>query len=198
MAIGIVLLSVVLSMIFGGKIERLLNLNFQRLEIIVIAILIQYAVVLSSTAGLDLFVGTVNYVLAASYLLLIIGLWLNRHIPSMWIIIIGVMLNTFVIIANGGRMPVSTNALYAAGLEQSIPLLLQGNHIKHTLMTDKTILPFLGDILPLHRAYYPGGNVISIGDVILYLGVFSVIQRVMGKRKSRRGLPRHYREQKFL
>ncbi len=196
MALAVLLISLLTGMLWGGKIERLLNLNLRRLEIIFIALIIQYAVAFSSTIGLSTLMQYSGLLITGSYILLLIGLYANRHIPSFWLIIIGTALNAAVIIANGGRMPVAPEALSAAGLEQYIPLLEKGNHLKHILLTETTILPWLADFIPMHKDYYPGGNVISPGDVLLYAGIFLVVQRVMRRRKSRRGQARHMRRKK--
>jgi hypothetical protein len=197
MALAVLLISLLIGMIWGGKIERLLNLNLRRLEIIFIALIIQYAVAFSSTLGLSTLMSYSGLLITGSYILLLIGLYFNRHIPSFWLIIIGTGFNAAVIITNGGRMPVSTNALSAAGLEQYIPLLEKGNHLKHILLTESTVLPWLADFIPMHKSYFPGGNVISPGDILIYLGMFLVVQRVMRRRKSRRGQARHTRSRKI-
>ena len=196
MALGVLLVAIVTGLFWGGRIERLVNLNIRHLVVIFIALIIQYSVAFSSTLGLPTLAHYSGELITLSYVLLLIGLFANRHIPSFWIIIIGSALNAAVILANGGRMPVSVEALTAAGLEQYIPLLEKGNHLKHILLTEATHLPWLADFISLHKSYYPGGNVISPGDILIYSGLFLVVQRVMRQRRSRRGTARHTRRKK--
>jgi hypothetical protein len=196
MALAVLLVAILTGMLWGGRIERLVNLNLRRVEIIFIALIIQYAAAFSSTLGLSSLISHSGLMITGSYILLLIGLYSNRHIPSFWLIIIGTAMNAAVIIANGGRMPVAASALISAGLDQYIPLLEKGNHLKHILLSESTILPWLADFIPLHKAYYPGGNVISPGDILIYGGMFLVVQRVMRRRRSKRGQPRHTRRKK--
>lgn len=112
----------------------------------------------------------------SSYLILIIAIWLNRHIPGFWIFLIGVVLNAVVIWFNQGRMPVSLEALRLANLDYLIADLREGVE-KHLLINENTIFPFLGDVIPLIRPY-AGNKTISIGDVIQSLGITLWIWKV--------------------
>jgi hypothetical protein len=97
------------------------------------------------------------------------------------LIFIGVLLNFIVMAANGGRMPVSPEA--ASILDPFfIEALKNGLYGKHTLITESTRLALLGDIIPL-SAPYPKEQVISLGDVVMNIGVFFFIQKLMVKQK---------------
>jgi hypothetical protein len=111
-------------------------------------------------------------------------LWLNRKEKGFWWIFAGVALNFIVMLLNGGKMPVS---LEAASILDPIyvNILVNGTAVsKHIILTDSTILPFLGDIIPLTPPY-PRSQVISIGDVIMNLGIFIYLQNVMLAHKTR-------------
>lgn len=116
-----------------------------------------------------------------SYLLLLISLWMNRHIPGFGIFFVGVLANSLVIWLNDGRMPVSVDALYAAGLENLIPELKVGL-TKHQLMSDSTVLSVLGDWIPLNRPYGEH-EIISIGDVLQSTGIAFLIGKIIRGHK---------------
>lgn len=105
-----------------------------------------------------------------SYLLLSIGAWYNRNLPGFRIFSIGMFLNFLVIACNGGRMPVSSKALDEANLSHYIDILKTG-YKKHQLMDENTILPFLGDVVPLHFPYALMNMVVSVGDLIVTFGM---------------------------
>jgi hypothetical protein len=111
-------------------------------------------------------------------------LWLNRKEKGFWWIFAGVALNFIVMLLNGGKMPVSLEA--ASVLDPIyVDILVNGTAVsKHIILTDSTILPFLGDIIPLTPPY-PRSQVISIGDVIMNLGIFIYLQNVMLAHKTR-------------
>ncbi len=105
-----------------------------------------------------------------SYFLLSIGAWLNRNLPGFRLFSIGMFMNFLVIACNGGRMPVSSKALEAANLSHYIDILETG-YKKHQLMNESTILPFLGDVVPLHFPYALMNMVVSIGDLVITFGM---------------------------
>jgi hypothetical protein len=110
-------------------------------------------------------VSVVIFVVAQS--LVAAFLLLNWHLPGMWLAALGLVLNVVVIGANGA-MPVSREAARISGLDQMGDMGLE-----HELLTDRTLLPFLGDVIPL-----PGTQrVVSLGDVVLALGIGRFVYR---------------------
>lgn len=112
----------------------------------------------------------------------LIMIWLNRKEKGMWWIFAGVALNFIVMLLNDGKMPVSLDAV--AVLDPSSVEALRNGMIvsKHTTLTEDTLMPFLGDIIPLTLPY-PRSLVISIGDVIMNFGIFIYLQHIMITQK---------------
>lgn len=111
-------------------------------------------------------------------------LWLNRKEKGFWWIFTGVAMNFIVMLVNGGKMPVSLDAITV--LDPTYVEMLQDAGIvsKHFLLSDSTLLPFLGDIIPLTFPY-PIRQVISIGDVIMNFGIFIYLLNIMLEYKLR-------------
>lgn len=122
-----------------------------------------------------------SYIHFLDYLLLFIGLWYNRNNKYMMIIGFGILLNFIVIFANGGRMPVSLNALKIAGLNNLIPELQANKVATHQALTDSTRLKFLADVLVLPKPY-PLPKAFSIGDFIMAVGTFMMVTNAMLKK----------------
>jgi Family of unknown function (DUF5317) len=114
--------------------------------------------------------------LAASYVLLLVFLTVNRWIQGASVMAIGLLLNLAVVASNGG-MPVSAGAIETAG--GSAAVLADGGGAKHHLMNDADVLSPLGDVIPIPP---PAGIVLSIGDVLLYVGIAWFIVQVMRGR----------------
>lgn len=112
----------------------------------------------------------------ASYLLTIAFVWVNHKTPWVWLIGIGLATNFLVIAANGGFMPVSAQVLPGTS---SAPVGQTDVYHNSRLMGEATRLRFLGDIyrtpdwFRLKRAF-------SLGDVLIGLGAFALVQRLMG------------------
>ncbi|MEH7305623.1 DUF5317 domain-containing protein [Neobacillus drentensis] len=111
------------------------------------------------------------------YVLGLLFLFMNRNNQGFMLILIGVFLNFLVMVINGGRMPVSVEA--AAVLDPGyIEALKDSLYAKHTMLNSSTHLEFLGDVIPI-SAPYPRTQIISIGDIIMNIGIFFFIQYLM-------------------
>jgi hypothetical protein len=118
-----------------------------------------------------------SYIFMAVYVVGLLFLFINRKNPGFVIIFIGVFLNFLVMVLNGGRMPVSVHA--ATVLDPGyIDALKSSLYAKHEVLNQSTKLGFLGDIIPLTKPY-PHTQIISIGDVIMNIGIFLFIQHLM-------------------
>lgn len=107
-------------------------------------------------------------VLIASNVAVAAFLMLNRHLPGMWLAAAGMTMNVVVITLNGG-MPVSLEAAEIAG-GGSRPTDLG---FKHEVLGPDTMLPWLGDVIPLPGLYI----LISVGDVVLGAAIGWLVYR---------------------
>ena len=116
----------------------------------------------------------VRAVWALSYALLLGFGLVNRRLPAMPLIILGLVLNASVVVATAG-MPVSADAARMAGAQAALTTT-RGEPQKHHLMTDRDVLRPLGDIIPVPP---PLGALFSPGDVLLYGGLAWLVVMVM-------------------
>ncbi|MCT2535382.1 DUF5317 domain-containing protein [Aquibacillus koreensis] len=120
-----------------------------------------------------------SYLFILIYIIGLYFLYAYRDHPGFVLIFIGVLLNFIVMVINGGRMPVSLDA--AAVLDPMYAdALINGLYGKHQAITESTRLGFLGDVIPISNPY-PRDQVISIGDIIMNIGIFIFIQHLMLK-----------------
>jgi Family of unknown function (DUF5317) len=124
--------------------------------------------------------------IVASYALLIAFVWVNRRLPAAPLMLLGLVLNLAVAAPNAG-MPVSSQAArIAAGGATAGSIPAVGTDAKHHVMTDDDVLRPLGDVIP---APPPLGDVLSVGDVLLYAGVASFLVLVMLGRSGENRRP---------
>lgn len=127
--------------------------------------------------------------ISASYMGLILALFLNRMTPGFSVIALGVLLNLAATAANGGRMPVSPEALRQAGLDEYLPILDAGAYGKHALGVVGSRFWFLADVIPLRPPYYPIRRVISAGDIVITVGSLKFLWTViMSHRRENIGV----------
>ena len=151
----VIVLAIVVGWSRGGRLANLTEIRVRIWWLLFIGFGLQAVALFLPSDRHDLAVTLI----LASYVPLLLFVWLNRRMAGMWIAGIGILMNFTVIALNAG-MPVMLEAIEVAG-GGGIPDL----GARHVVMTDATRLPFLGDVIPLPA------NVISIGDVFLAIGI---------------------------
>lgn len=184
--IDALVISFVIALLRGGKISRFARLDLRGTEWVFIGAAVQYGAMALAARGVDFFVTYAPLVFVASFIPLLYGVWRSRHLPGMVWIGLGLLLNLAVIAANGGQMPVDPAAARRAGIIQADTDLADGTRVRHRMMDETTRLAFLGDVIPIPPPY-PRPGVASIGDLLLCVGGFILVQRTMVERRPERG-----------
>jgi Family of unknown function (DUF5317) len=171
-----ILLSLVIGFFRGGSLKGLANMKLRGGWLFPLLLAVQF-VIFALQDKVAIIAKLSNTLFLLVYVTGLLFLWLNRKQPGFIVIFAGVLLNFIVMALNGGRMPVSIEAAQFLGREY-IEALKAGVYGKHQAITSETLLPFLGDIIPLSPPY-PRRQVISIGDVVINVGAFLFIQHLM-------------------
>jgi hypothetical protein len=119
----------------------------------------------------------VAVLLLTSQILLLVFVWLNRHIFSMFILLCGVVFNLSVMTANGGFMPISSQTASRLVSEDTLRGVQPGSRLgpKDILLhPQETRFEWLADrfLLP---SWFPYQVAFSLGDVFIALGVFLLL-----------------------
>ena len=118
--------------------------------------------------------------LLGSFALLLAFVVVNLRAPGFALVLVGLLLNVAVITANQG-MPVTRDALVESGQADTLPeLAADRDGQKHLLAGDGTLLLPLGDVIPLGG---PVRQAISIGDILVHLGIGWFIVMAMRRRE---------------
>src|SRR3954464_892012 len=102
----------------------------------------------------------------------------NLHVPGVPLVTLGLAANALVVTLNRA-MPVSIVAALHAGVP--ITDIAAGYDARHTIADEGTVLPSLGDVVPLPLPIPP--EVVSAGDVLVAAGLGELV--VMGMRRRR-------------
>ena len=98
----------------------------------------------------------------ASNLAVLAAVWRNLAIPGLPLVLVGGPANLLAIVANGGYMPVSPDALAAMGR-------LPSEGYSNSRLVDGVVLGPLTDLFAM-PAWVPAANVFSVGDVLIGVG----------------------------
>jgi hypothetical protein len=186
---------VLIGKLLGGRIANVtaISLRFTWLLLGVAAAqtVLVFAPPVPPGAGLD----PLRIVLPVTTAAMGVFVALNRHLPGMWVVLIGVSANLAVIATNGGLMPTNSDAMARAGMDGAIESSARapGTRIAKSkdvmLSWEETRLPWLSDALvsptlPLPPA--PRRKVFSAGDLFIAAGLATLTaQAVRGRIPSR-------------
>jgi len=116
-----------------------------------------------------------------SFASLLVFAILNIRAAGFILICVGLALNAFVILLNGG-MPVTREAIIRSGQGSTLAGLIAGEGgAKHHLADSGSQLLILGDAIGLPT---PIGQVVSIGDILLDAGIAWYVAASMHKRRE--------------
>jgi hypothetical protein len=169
-------LGLALGLLVGGRVERLALLRFRRIELFFVAFAVQIVAFpfpwlpWTTNGSLATVLWLVSFALVAA------GAWYNRHIVGVPLVAAGLASNVLAVGANGGHMPALPSALAAANENYVV-----SNNSERVAspnlwwLVDRWAVP---DWLPV-------GNVYSIGDAVIAVGIVLVVVVAMGT-----GVPR--------
>lgn len=165
-----VFLAVVIGLLRGG-LDCLGEISLKGMPLIWVALIMRAMVGVVENTGF----AYAPWLQIVAYVFFLYALWLNWSSLGIKFLGLGSLLNFVVIAANGGRMPVSAEAIARAG-GSGTP---SGTHM---LVTENTHLWFLADVIALPRIS-PMAQIISVGDIFIVLGVFIFIQHQMVRKE---------------
>jgi hypothetical protein len=167
--IGGIVLGLVLGLLSGGRFTNLSLIRLRWTGLLVAAVVVRFATEILLEQGVAV-VDTLRIpLLALGFGLLLVALWVNRGYPGLGLAFVGILLNSIVILVNGGYMPIWATSLTAAGLSpvdvtSALHIVLPGD------ATDFLIhLLIIGDVIPIPIP--PVQNVASLGDLFITLGL---------------------------
>jgi hypothetical protein len=171
-------LAFLVALVLGGRPARLGQARFRASYLILLALILQILIFSRWWQGQSGLGAMAAPLYVVSMVLLIVAVWLNRRVPGMALLGVGLALNAAVITANGGHMPASFQALQTAGLLEPGASFETLRVTNSSLITEGTPLWFLGDIFALPKPF-PLANVFSVGDILIAAGASWFILAMM-------------------
>jgi hypothetical protein len=180
-------LAAIAGVVLRGRSARFRGFHFEWWGLVVAAFAIELALYnppIDTLPAAQLF-GPWLWVLTRMALL--IAVLRNARVARAWsaaclLMALGIALNTAVIVANGGYMPQSPAAAASVWGADGVRAEAESARLQNVrLMDADSRLNWLGDVLP-EPTWLPRPNVLSIGDVVLALGMAGWIFSSLGTR----------------
>lgn len=173
--IGIIF-SIIIGYLFKGNLKNLENINLNCIYLAFAGFFIEAVIIFSIRKGI-IVRGTLTLILdIIMYILLFSFTYANRKNIFLVIMGAGFLLNALAIFSNGGAMPVSAEAMAAAGLVADV-----NREGLYVLVGPATKLSFLCDVIPFN---FISHLAISIGDIITAIGLMTFIITSMKTKKQ--------------
>jgi Family of unknown function (DUF5317) len=171
MLLVVTALALVLSVpLAGGRLGRLADIRPRAVWAVLAAAAIQVGI--TQMPGGSHLVHVALHIF--SYVLDGYFLFANRRLTGVPVVALGAGLNVIAIATNGGIMPASAAALRISGVATRAGFD-NSAHLAHAHVA------FLGDIVPVPGPW-PIGNVLSIGDLIIFVGALIVLHHACASR----------------
>jgi hypothetical protein len=167
-----VVAGLVIGVATGGSLARLGDLRFRWAPLIALGMLGQVLLFSTSLGGQLGDAAPAAYVASNAVVLLAVGR--NLAIPGLALVLIGGAANLVAIVANGGYMPVSPEAVAAMGR-------LPKEGYSNSAMLDSVVLGPLTDIFAM-PTWIPLANVFSVGDALIGIGAAIAVVAAMHGR----------------
>ncbi|MDQ3150094.1 MAG: MFS transporter [Chloroflexota bacterium] len=183
MFLSTIVLALIIGALAGGAFPRLAELKLRWSLLLVAALGLRVLAGLSRETGIGADI-PVGWAYLTAYALIFAWLWGNWRVPGLQIASVGIGANILAVLINGGQMPIWSAAYFSAGFTEAEIM----NDPFHFLLRTDTIAGFVasgglfGDVIPLPIPYIR--DVISIGDVLLALGIFWTIVYSMTRAEA--------------
>lgn len=164
-----VVVGLIVGLLLGGKLSALGEIRFRWWPLVFVGFLLQVVLFQDAVAARVGDLGPLLYV--ASTAMVVLAVLRNLDMPGIPLVALGAACNLAAILANGGFMPASPEAMAALGKAQPV-IYSNSAVVAHPMLEPLTDIFALPPWLPLN-------NIFSIGDAILALGVVVVIVTTM-------------------
>jgi MFS family permease len=183
MFLSAILLALLVGAIAGGGLPRLADLKLRWNLLLGGALLLRFLPGLAREMDLAVTIPPGPAYLLA-YVLIFAWLWGNWRVPGLQIAAVGIGANMLAVLINGGQMPIWAAAFFAAGFTEAD---IAGDPF-HFLLRADTVADFVGsgglfgDVVPIPIPIIR--DVVSIGDLLLALGIFWAIVSSMTRANA--------------
>ncbi len=173
------IIGIIIGFVRGGRLSNIGGIHIRGWTFMLIGFFLQ---ILPTIFGENSFVSNYwQYLYVLSVMLIVATLLLNIRSQGFWVILFGAMLNYIVIFINGFKMPIYIDGLQVAGLKNFVESINNGDILNYMYLSDSIgWTKYLGKFIVIPKPY-PLAKVISIGDLLISLGIILYLNGIMNR-----------------
>lgn len=177
MYIEAVIIGIVIGMIKKGKLTNITDVHFKGLFFVILSLVFQISpIFLVKVSLMGEYLHLFPFI---SLVLMSLAIVANFSKKGMKIILLGALLNIVVMALNNFYMPIDLKSLEWAGLTPLLESIKSGSVIGYMDISEASgMSKYLAKFIPI-PSMYPFSKVLSLGDIILTLGIVQFFQGEM-------------------
>ncbi len=174
-----VILGIAIGILRKGRLTSLGETQFKGLWLVIIAFLTQISPIFLARA--NVLGDQLIYMPFVAMCMMTIVLFMNLDKSGIWFVIPGAVMNLVAIAMNAFKMPIDFRGLEYAGLTGVIETIQDGSLMNYINMESAAgFSKYLGKFIGMPD-FYPFAKVLSIGDILIMVGIVILIQGEMKK-----------------
>lgn len=178
MYIEIVILGIIIGGLRGGRLANLTEINIRGWFLILFSLLLSLTPVFLN--NIEVLEDMQVYLLFFSMIVMLIVVALNLDKKGVWIILMGGIYNLAIMAFNGLKMPVSMSNLEKAGLTTLFEGIKDGSIVNFVAAETTGAITVFTKFIAVPKPY-PFPRILSIGDILMTLGLLFFIVGEMKK-----------------
>lgn len=168
MFIEAIVIGILITIFTGTRLDNLNNVNIKCWAMIVIGVIMQLLPIFLSRYQFIIYLQLLGVVLV------LMGVIINYRVRGFFIIFIGGLVNFTAIILNQYKMPVDLVLMEGTKLSGLMDTIINGDVVNYIATNGDNWSKFLGKIM-ITPGWYPFTKLLSIGDIIISLGIIRFI-----------------------
>lgn len=168
-----IFIGILIGLFRKGRFSRFEYAKFNLTSLLYVAVILYIAIIIMNLGLFDYNSSLYSIFLLVTYLFVAAFLATNLSTSFMFVPLIGIILNLIAFISNSFKFPISDESAKFIYGEELHNLLINDQILFFTPAKDAT-LGFLGNIINIGNFF-----IVSIGDIILYIGIILIIQSIM-------------------
>ena len=162
----------------GGRLANIIDMNIRGWYLIILSVILSMSPIF--LRNFEDITQTSVLLMFSSMIILLLVLVLNIDKKGVWIMLLGGLFNVAIMAFNSFKMPVMMSGLESAGITSLVEGVTDGTIINYIASEASGMMQLFTKFIIVPKPY-PFPKILSIGDIIMSLGLLNFIVGEMGR-----------------